>query len=374
MIKPVQLKKRIPMLSVFLACLLSFGNTSCQKDLVEPVKEEEKAPTPPVTAKPQDSVIKYNYLVTNSKELILAAKNAVAGQVIYVADDAKIDMTNLGTITLRGKVTLTSNRGLTKNGKVSQGALIFTKQEDHMPLIRIAGDNARISRIRIIGPDTLTRADEVARLTQLDKQNGTGNKYYYTLKYARGVEVKGNNFEIDNSELAGWSHAAILFPPGSQNGYVHDNYIHHNQRSRLGYGVSLTGVYARIMHNVFNYNRHAITGYGTPGTGYEAAYNTILEVNTSHAFDMHGGVNRQDGTNIAGTIINIHDNTFYNTRTKAFKIMGYVQKSLIIKDNKFVQKEGINSIDLYPGSKIYTISGNQFSVPYQRVTISLKSF
>ncbi|MOA50009.1 hypothetical protein D3C78_1729730 [compost metagenome] len=99
-----------------------------------------------------------------------------------------------------------------------------------------------------------------------------------------------------------------------------------------------------------------------------------MDVNTSHAFDMHGGVNRNDGTNIAGTVINIHDNTFYNTKTKAFKIMGYVQKTLIIKNNKFVQSQGINSIDLYPGSKIYSISGNQFSIPYKKVTVSLKTF
>lgn len=362
------------MLSVIAAALLTF-NTSCQKELIEPVKEpQEEASAPAANEATTDPAIKYNYLVTNAKELIAATKNATAGQVIYVADNAKIDMSNLGTLTIRGKVTLTSNRGLTKNGRVSQGGLIFTKQEDHYPLIRVAGDYAKISRIRIIGPDTLTRAAEVARLTALDKQYGTGNKYYYTLKLSRGVEVKGNYFEVDNSELAGWSHAALLFPPGSQNGYVHHNYIHHNQRARLGYGISLTGVYARVMYNTFNYNRHAITGYGTPGTGYEAAFNTILDVNTSHAFDMHGGVNRNDGTNIAGTVINIHDNTFYNTKTKAFKIMGYVQKTLIIKNNKFVQSQGINSIDLYPGSKIYSISGNQFSIPYKKVTVSLKTF
>ena len=82
--------------------------------------------------------------------------------------------------------------------------------------------------------------------------------------------------------------------------YIHHNNIHHCQRSGLGYGVALDEADAIIEANLFDWCRHAIAGTGSPGTSYEARYNIHLENASSHCFDMHGGGDRGDGTNIAG--------------------------------------------------------------------------
>ena len=44
---------------------------------------------------------------------------------------------------------------------------------------------------------------------------------------------------------------------------------------------------ALIEANLFDYTRHAITGTGRPGEGYEAAYNIHLGNTTNNIFDVH---------------------------------------------------------------------------------------
>jgi hypothetical protein len=70
-----------------------------------------------------------------------------------------------------------------------------------------------------------------------------------------------------------------------------------------------------IEYNLFNWNRHSIAGTGRPGNSYVARHNVELGVSLSHCFDMHGGRDRKDGTNIAGTSISIYNNTFRTRQT-----------------------------------------------------------
>src|SRR5262245_42532446 len=56
-------------------------------------------PTSALTAD-TSSKSKYNYLVRTASQLKDAAAKAISGQVIYVADNAKINMTGQGTLIL----------------------------------------------------------------------------------------------------------------------------------------------------------------------------------------------------------------------------------------------------------------------------------
>jgi hypothetical protein len=91
---------------------------------------------------------------------------------------------------------------------------------------------------------------------------------------------------------------------------VHHNFIHHCQYNGLGYGVSHAGAQSLIECNQFDCNRHSIAGTGQPSCSYEARNNVELGTSLSHCFDMHGGRDRHDGTEVAGTTILIHHNTF----------------------------------------------------------------
>ena len=87
-------------------------------------------------------------------------------------------------------------------------------------------------------------------------------------------------------------------------------FIHHNQYQGLGYGVCLDEAETLIEGNLFDANRHSIAGTGRSGSGYEARHNVEMGRSLGHCFDMHGGRDRQDGTDVAGGWMHIHHNTF----------------------------------------------------------------
>ena len=92
---------------------------------------------------------------------------------------------------------------------------------------------------------------------------------------------------------------------------VHHNVIQFNRRQEdhdkcdhnygLGYGVEIDSGSVTIEANVFDHNRHDIASRGLPGAHYTATYNLVLDGAVQQSFDVHGGVDREDCTNIAGT-------------------------------------------------------------------------
>lgn len=276
--------------------------------------------------------------------LLLALKRVKEGEVIFIDSRAEIDCTALVftekfQIKLPAGVTLASDRG----HKGSEGAIIQSDNFATEPLINILGPNVRITGLRIIGPDPKPRLDHHQR--SFNPQRGdrkAQSEYYYRLPTSAAIWTDQAALEVDNCELSGWSHAAIYLKKGNKH-HVHHNYIHHNQRHGLGYGICLGaetgGLFASalIEYNIFDYNRHSIAGTGCPGESYEASNNVELGESLSHNFDMHGGVDRKDGTEIAGERILIHHNTFTNPKVRAIGIRGKPSDKAEIYNNWFAQ-------------------------------------
>jgi len=264
-------------------------------------------------------------------ELIAALAKAAAGQVVYVPDEAKIDLTPLVrekklVLEIPAGVTLASGRG--RGG--SAGGLIFSDEMKTNPLFRTAGANVRVTGLRIRGPDGETREKELRR-----RLREGGRKSYYAVPTSDGIRCSHAKLEVDNCELAGWSHAAIYLRKASA-AHVHHNHIHHCRRLGLGYGVCLNEADALIEANRFDYCRHHIAGTGRPGTSYEARYNLVGPHANGHSFDMHGGRDRRDGTDVAGTWIRIHHNTFRAVHVPAVVIRGRPEKLAEIHHNWFL--------------------------------------
>lgn len=91
-----------------------------------------------------------------------------------------------------------------------------------------------------------------------------------------------------------------------------------------------------IEQNLFNWNRHSIAGTGRPGSSYVARHNVELGESLSHCFDMHGGRDRKDGTDIAGTTIEIYNNTFRAQQTPVV-IRGVPQEKCEVHHNWFLR-------------------------------------
>ncbi len=81
----------------------------------------------------------------------------------------------------------------------------------------------------------------------------------------------------------------------------------------LGYGVCLDEAETLIEGNLFDANRHSIAGTGRSGSGYEARNNVEMGRSLSHCFDMHGGRDRNDGTDVAGGWMHVHHNAWGRT-------------------------------------------------------------
>lgn len=202
--------------------------------------------------------------VSTGEGLVEALKVAVVGAIIYVADDAQVDLTAYQDITIPGGVTLAGGRG--RDG--GEGGLIFTKTVKSGRLFRTGGAKIRLTGLRFEGSHPGRE-----RLTQRPIFLG----------------IYHPDVEVDNCEIFAWSCAAVGVGSGATEGaWVHHNYIHHNQRAGLGYGVSLGRVHVLIEGNLFDFCRHAIASSGVPGSGYTARYNVHLENTISHVFDMHG--------------------------------------------------------------------------------------
>ena len=102
----------------------------------------------------------------------------------------------------------------------------------------------------------------------------------------------------------------------------------------LGYGICLNTSSSIIEYNLFNWNRHSIAGAGLPGCSYVSRHNVQGDVSSSHCFDMHGGIDRGDGTNIAGTSIEIYNNSFWSIE-RSVSIRGIPQTKCEIHHNWF---------------------------------------
>lgn len=283
--------------------------------------------------------------VRTEQQLIDALKKAKTGQVIYVEDGIELDFSAwvLGeklVLEVPGGVTLAGGRG--KPGV--EPALLCSDAFATRPLIRAMGPKVRVTGLRIRGPDTKIRHEPLHRWIVEDEKRVGKRERYYAFPTSDGISSAHPGLEVDNCEIWGWGHGAVSLGKGAIDVHIHHNCIHHNQRAALGYGVVLNQAVALIESNIFDYNRHAIAATGRPGTSYEAANNLVRENANGHLFDMHGGRDRKDGTEIAGDWMKIHHNTFQATHVPAFVIRGRPREKVEIHHNWFLLEDQAKAI------------------------------
>lgn len=295
-----------------------------------------------------------NYIVSTASALKSALSSATSGQIVYVADDARIDLSGqTASITIKSGVTLASGRG--RNG--SLGGLIYSDtftQQLSRGWFATGGTGVRITGLRIMGPF---------------------NGPWRTNQEYHGIYVGHAGCEIDNCEWFGWNYSdlEVLLGSNACTPYFHHNYIHHNTKLGCGYGIcpgfNAGDAVPVVEGNIFDFERHSVASHGTVGMSYEARYNLVLEHSISHVFDMHGGTDRGDGTTTAGTIMRIHHNTVRNVDQGAVCIRGLpsyansaTRAGCWINNNHFFREDDSWCIrQLYDTGRFYE-SNNQFGV------------
>ncbi len=253
-----------------------------------------------------------DYSASTVEALIEALAQAQAGETVFIPGQTGIDLTSFIYIDEFGLdvpegVTLAGNRG--QDG--SLGAILTSDALKTPVMIRAMGPDVRITGLRIQGPNTKRYIPHHGRSF---KAGGDGHTYYYKFPTQNGIQTDFDTLEVDNCDISGFGHGGINVPGGVGH-HIHHNYIHHCQYQGLGYGICHDTAQSLIEFNLFDANRHSIAGTGRSTGGYVARNNIELGVSLSHCFDMHGGRDRGDGTNIAGTSIEIYNNTFRAPQT-----------------------------------------------------------
>ena len=227
-----------------------------------------------------------DFTVAGREELVAALEEARPGQVIFVPSGAEIDLSGRRTLAIPTGVTLAGTRG--RNG--CPGARLFTTTFGRMFIA--AGDDIRLTGLRFEG-------------AYGGRERIAGSSTF--------LLVDHYNTRVDNCEIYNFNVSGIGVSRGAFRTRIHHNFIHHCQRDGLGYGVSVHGGGdVRIIANKFDDCRHHVACTGAPGTGYEAAWNLIMENATGSHLDMHGGRDRGDATDVAGDWMHVHHNTFLN--------------------------------------------------------------
>ena len=292
-------------------------------------------------------------------------------RVVYVDDDAEIDLTGINGISIPAGVTLASGRG--RNG--SLGAKLMSGRETKTGMLIASEPDVRITGFRMRGPRSAIdwpgcyerpRADATAISITNRPCKDPGEWPGLNTRIA----IVDRAVEIDNNEMWAWPGSAIyaICVRGVQ---VHHNHIHHNrhqERSKgcraygLGYGVSTSNGEVSIESNLFDHNRHDIASDGQVQTNYVARNNLVVEGAVQHSFDVHGGKDRCNDkkmcsspddarakkgcsrlaggcccirNDIAGNSFIIEDNVFLQSIKPAVKLRGAPVKSSSVDGNQF---------------------------------------
>jgi len=276
-------------------------------------------------------VTKGDYTVNSLDSLLDALSKAKEGQTIFIPSGIELDLTariyiEKLVLKIPEGVTLAGDRGY--NG--SLGALLTSDTLDTPMMIQAMGPNVRITGLRMRGPHAKRYMDHHARAFG---PGGEGHTYYYKFPLSAGISTKYSGLEVDNCDLSAFARCGISLSRGEGH-HIHHNFIHQCQYNGLGYGVSHDICASLIEYNLFNENRHSLAGTGKPGCNYTARHNVELGISLSHCFDMHGGRDRKDQTDIAGSSIEIYNNTFYAPQ-KAVVIRGVPEKVCDVHHNWF---------------------------------------
>ena len=244
-------------------------------------------------------------------ELKTAVSTAVSGDVIFIPQNATIDF-GTTVITIPDNVTIASNRG--QNGSLGGILRRKTPGTSYETCMMIAGNNTRLTGLIIEG-----------EMYPEDYGNKSGEQS--ESGYLVGLKINNKSGVIvDNCEGRGfaWSFVSSQGCPLVGRPNIHHNYIHHCQARGEGYGINVYGGYALVEANIFDYNRHSITGAGWAGESYEFRNN--LHLGHGHAIGaFHVDVHQDEkGGAFAGQEYYIRNNTVLKGNSPTSLQAGFV--------------------------------------------------
>lgn len=311
--------------------------------------------------------IKATYVISNGDDFINSVNKLKSGDIIYIPGEKLINLSGYKNLKIPSNVKIIGDRG--QNG--SKGALLYTTSSDVQPLFEVVGNNVTFYGIRIRGEDgeKLRKEDSFKNKSKRyidDNYLKLYNENMYSSPVSTAIATFANNLIVENCEIYQWTNNGVYFKKGSVGGIVRYCYIHHNQRFGLGYGVTTNQAEILVEGNLFNFNRHSIASTGRVNSIYVVRGNIFKEGgNESWAVDMHGGKDKKEGNNIAGTKLEVSNNIFYlKGKAKAVVVRGVPVNPSTVHKNKIIYLDnrrtyGKNSFSQYNGKGNFRFFDNE---------------
>jgi len=277
-------------------------------------------------------------VVSTRQELLEALGRAQSGQIIYVRDDAVIEMTGADDQAIPGGVTLASGRGC---GESLGGLIHSTSLTDGLkciPMLKTGGAGCALPGCACV--DHLPRSATItlikSRLRMLSAPTtpaGSGQLR------ALGLEQVGR---LPGQGGRGGAHPSQLYPSHTALGF--------------GYGVWVSGGgMAVIEANLLDFCRHHVASGAQADSSFEARYNICLDHDVWHSFDRHGDPAH------AGNKTLIHHNEFRNPDLPAIVLRGNPVGEARFHDNWFAHANQAAAIPIRKGvTKNFSIGMNHF--------------
>ncbi len=219
------------------------------------------------------------------------------GQIVWVDTDTTIDMTGRS-------ITLTS--GILASGRTDgeSGALITTEDRGinspaRNPAVFELGEGGRITGVELRGPHwNYTDSTVIPGYIPM----APGETYDIRQQwrddwYARAISVRGENAQIDNCEIWGWSAGIAV---GAQSTAVSPdifyNAIHNCMMTSAGYPIDVRRGTPTIYRCWFDAYRHAVNGSGLAQAGYYVLDCDFGPHASSFPIDMHRVEENQTGS------------------------------------------------------------------------------
>ena len=327
-------------------------------------------------------------VVSEPSEFARADRN----DVVYIADETRVDVTGLdqfsldGTVVCGGRHKPNTEPGMVVDTEGGPGSIsyrgIFNARDTagHIEGIRIRGPSWYPERAGRYEKDAPSDARCWPGYHHIEK---TGTRQERDEKrsaiFGRGISVWPSGCTIRNCDIHGFVHAGVSVGAASrvpEDIQITQNQIHNCATPGLGYPINIYNGYVLSKWNYFNAYRHSITGFGHPTCGYISRRDVhgpdaLLTPIDMHNLAENGG---SSGDLTAGDYVHVDRSTvlashrfetptwYSKSEQPAIGIRGTPEDGIYVSNSQFMQEskdEAFREVNV-SGFDRWHWNGNEF--------------
>lgn len=319
-------------------------------------------------------------------------ERADSRDLVYIADNTKVDVTGLdqfnlgGTVVIGGRHDPSVEAGMIVDrdggpGSISYRGIFSATSQGHIEGIKLRGPSWYPDRAGVYEQEAPTDARCWPGYTHIEKEGTTRSERddMRSANFSRGVNITASGCTVRNCDIHGFTHAGVSV--GSRNDVPTDveisrSMIHNCAIPGLGYPINIFNGEVLSEFNYFNAYRHSITGFGHPTLKYTTRYDVHGPDALLTPIDMHAlAENGTAGDMTAGNAVHIENSTvlayvrfstpgwYSKSEQPAIGIRGEPRDAIYVEDSQFLHDGPSQAFDQRNTGSVeefWRLSGNEY--------------